>query len=119
MVAGAAAASRAPADAVTPTSASRRVKGFSMGAVIADGPIRCCGKTRLSGPSMVASYRQILGDKAGAVSHKAVCGPPDQFPGGKGYRQELPRANDGTSLMNRRHGQVAAIRKRCGVLIAT
>src|ERR1035438_2300037 len=72
MVAGAAAASRAPADAVTPTSASRRVKVFPMGAVIADGPIRCCGKTRLSGPSLVASYRQILRDKAGAVSHKAV-----------------------------------------------
>src|ERR1035438_2211063 len=74
MVAGAAAASRAPADAVTPTSASRRVKVFPMGAVIADGPIRCCGKTRLSGPSLVASYRQILGDQAGAVSHKAVSG---------------------------------------------
>src|ERR1035437_3319548 len=74
MVAGAAAASRAPADAVTPTSASRRVKVFPMGAVIADGPIRCCGKTRLSGPSLVASYRQILGDKTGAVSHKAVSG---------------------------------------------
>src|ERR1035437_3708147 len=75
MVAGAAAASRAPADAVTPTSASRRVKVFPMGAVIADGPIRCCGKTRLSGPSLVASYRQILCDQAGAVSHKAVSGP--------------------------------------------
>src|ERR1017187_9574252 len=74
MVAGAAAASRAPADAVTPTSASRRVKVFPMGAVIADGPIRCCGKTRLSGPSLVASYRQNLGDQAGAVSHKAVSG---------------------------------------------
>src|ERR1039458_949426 len=75
MVAGAAAASRAPADAVTPTSASRRVKVFPMGAVIADGPIRCCGKTRRSGPSLVASYRQILCDQAGAVSHKAVFGP--------------------------------------------
>src|ERR1017187_6680386 len=72
MVAGAPAASRAPADAVTLTSASRRVKVFPMGAVIADGPIRCCGKTRLSGPSLVASYRQILCDQAGAVSHKAV-----------------------------------------------
>src|ERR1019366_1207035 len=77
MVAAAAAASRAPADAVKPTSASRRVMVFPMGVVIADGPIRCCGKTRLSGPSLVASYRQILRDKAGAVSHKAVCG---QFP---------------------------------------
>src|ERR1017187_10663185 len=74
MVAGAPAASRAPADAVTLTSASRRVKVFPMGAVIADGPIRCCGKTRLSGPSLVASYRQILGDQAGAVSHEAVSG---------------------------------------------
>src|ERR1039457_1790084 len=83
MVAGAAAASRAPADAVTPTSASRRVKVFPMGAVIADGPIRCCGKTRLSGPSLVASYRQILGDQAGAVSHKAVSGPATDFPGKK------------------------------------
>src|ERR1022692_557565 len=96
MVAGAAAASRAPADAVTPTSASRRVKVFPMGAVIADGPIRCCGKTRLSGPSLVASYRQNLGDQAGAVSHKAVCG---QCPSGRRYRPYRRALSAGTPFV--------------------
>src|ERR1035438_7766329 len=96
MLAAAAAASRAPAVAVRPTSASRRVKVFPMGAVIADGPIRCCGKTRLSGPSLVASYRQNLGDQAGAVSHKAVCG---QCPSGRRYRPYRRALSAGTPFL--------------------
>src|ERR1039458_4186311 len=92
-----AAAGRAPADAVTPTSASRRVKVFPMGAVIADGPIRCCDQTRLSGPSLVASYRQILGGQAGAVSHKPFLDNWRQKsdmatsrPGGTAFTHSLP-----------------------------
>src|ERR1035441_10938167 len=96
MVAGAAAASRAAADAVKPTSASRRVKVFPMGAVIADGPIRCCGKTRLSGPSLVASYRQILCDQAGAVSQEGRPG----FTTSAGPKSE--------TATNRQYGQADA-----------